>query len=62
MSDTVGSSDMGIGLGMLFGALALAGAAVMYLAVDDQVFAATGFAVAVIAGSIAIGALHVYGE
>ncbi|QSG06748.1 DUF7525 family protein [Halapricum desulfuricans] len=55
------SSDMDVGLAMLFGALAIAGTAVMYLAVDTQVLAATGFAVAVTAGALAVGALHVYG-
>ncbi|QSG09320.1 DUF7525 family protein [Halapricum desulfuricans] len=55
------SSDMDVGLAMLFGALAVAGAAVMYLAVDAQLLAATGFAIAVAAGALAIGALHVYG-
>lgn len=53
-------SDRDIGLAMAFGTLAIAGAAVMYLAVETQLLAATGFGVALIAGALAIGALHVY--
>jgi len=55
-------SDMGIGLAMAFGALAIAGAAVMYLAVETQLLAATGFGVALLTGALAVGALHVYGS
>ncbi len=61
MSQTT-RSDMDIGLAMAFGAVAIAGAAVMYLAVETQLLAATGFGVALIAGGLAVGALHVYGS
>jgi len=61
MTETASSSDLGVGLAMAFGALALVGAAVMYLAAEAQQLAAGGFAVAVLAGGLAITALHVYG-
>jgi hypothetical protein len=53
---------MGIGLSMLFGAVGVLGAGVMYLAADQQTIAAGGFALAMLAGALAIGALHVYGN
>lgn len=60
MAETASASDMGIGLSILFGALAVLGAVTMYLAADDQVVAAGGFGLAVLAGSLAVAALHVY--
>lgn len=60
MTETGAESDMSIGLGVLFGTLALAGAAVMYLGVENQLYAGTGFAVAVLAGGLAIAGLHLY--
>jgi hypothetical protein len=62
MTETATGSDMGVGLAMLFGAIALAGAGMMYLAADAQEIAAGGFAVAVLAGGLAVAALHVYGS
>jgi hypothetical protein len=62
MTETATGSDMGFGLAMAFGAVALAGAGVMYLAAETQELAAGGFAVAVLAGGLAIAALHVYSE
>ena len=62
MTETASASDMGIGLSMLFGAVGVLGAGVMYLAADQQTIAAGGFALAMLAGALAIGALHVYGN
>ena len=61
MTETATGSDLGIGLAMAFGALGLVGAAVMYLAAETQEIAAGGFALAVLAGGLAVAALHVYG-
>ncbi|MUV88920.1 hypothetical protein GJ629_02600 [Halapricum sp. CBA1109] len=60
MAETATASDMGIGLSMLFGALAIVGAGIMYVAAEDQIVAAGGFGLAVLAGSLSIAALHVY--
>jgi hypothetical protein len=45
---------------MLFGVLGLLGAITMFVAVDDQVVAGAGFALAVLAGSLSIAAFHLY--
>jgi hypothetical protein len=61
MSETVGQSDMGIGLAMLFGVLAVVAAAAMAVTVETQVVAAWSFAGAVVAGTLSVAALHLYG-
>ncbi|MFW5974269.1 MAG: DUF7525 family protein [Natrialbaceae archaeon] len=53
-------SEMGFGLTILFSVLALAGALLMLLGAADNLVAATGFAVAVGAGSAAVAAAHVF--
>jgi fructose-specific phosphotransferase system IIC component len=61
MAETVAASDMGIGLAMFFGVLALVGAAGMYVMAAQQVLAAWSFAGAIIAGTLAVAAVHLYG-
>lgn len=60
MAETATGSDKAVGLGMLFGLLGVAGAVVMYVAAADQVTAGFGFALAMLAGSLAIAAIHVF--
>lgn len=54
------SSEKGIGLAILFVLLGLGGAVGMYVGSAENLVAAAGFAVAVIGGSLAIAARHVY--
>jgi len=61
MSETVARSDMGIGLAMFFVVVAIVGAAGMFVAASDQIIAAWSFAGAMIAGSLAVVAVHLYG-
>jgi len=60
MTETAVGSDKAIGLGLIFGLLSIAGALVMYVAVTDQVTAGFGFALAMIAGSIAVSVIHIF--
>lgn len=60
MAETATGSDKAVGLGMLFGLLGVAGAIVMYVAAADQVTAGFGFALAMLAGSLAIAAIHLF--
>lgn len=60
MVATEAQSDKATGLGFVFGALAVAGAVVMYVAASQQVLAGWGFALAVLAGSLAVAAIHVF--
>lgn len=62
MSETVGHSDVGIGLALAFGLVAVLAAVAMAVTVHDQVVAGWSFAVAMVAGSLAVAALHVFGE
>ena len=61
--ETTAASDKSIGLTVLFGALGFAAALGMFLtAIDhDQLGSGIAFAVAMIAGAMAIGAVHIYG-
>lgn len=61
MAETVGPTDMGIGLAMVFTVLAVVAAAGMAVAVEFQVVTAWLFAAAMVAGTIAVAAPHVYG-
>jgi hypothetical protein len=61
MSGTAGPSDMGFGLGILFGVLAVVAAGVMAVTVETQVVAAWAFAGATIAGALSVAAFHIYG-
>jgi hypothetical protein len=61
MADTGLQSDKALGLGFVFGMLSVVGAAVMYIAAADQLTAGWGFALAVLAGSLAVAAIHVFG-
>lgn len=56
---TAESTDMGLGLGLAFGALAVGGALVSLLAPGTEI-AAWGFAAAMTLGALAVAALHVY--
>ncbi|MFB6150746.1 MAG: hypothetical protein ABEJ40_02965 [Haloarculaceae archaeon] len=60
MSETAGRSDMGIGLALFFGVLAVVAAGGMAAMVDDHVVAGWSFAVALGAGILSIAALHRY--
>lgn len=60
MADTAIRSDKAIGLGLVFGALAVLGSVVMYVAAAQQVVAGWGFALAVLAASVAVAAIHVF--
>ncbi|PSP52310.1 hypothetical protein BRC67_05155 [Halobacteriales archaeon QH_3_68_24] len=62
MSETAGRSDMGIGLALLFGALAVVAAGGMAVTVETQVVAAWSFAGAVVAGTLSVAVLHLYGD
>ncbi|MFB6143428.1 MAG: hypothetical protein ABEJ30_08830 [Halorientalis sp.] len=53
-------SDKAVGLGLAFGVLSVVGALVMYLQAAQQVVAGWGFALAVVAGCLAVAALHLF--
>jgi len=53
------STDMGIGLTLLFGAIAVLGAGVMAIGAPDEI-AAWGFAAAVVFACLAIVSVHVF--
>jgi hypothetical protein len=56
------STDKELGLGLLFGVVALVGALLMYVAAvgHDQVLSGWGFAAAMVAGGLAVLAIHLY--
>lgn len=56
-------SDKGVGLTVLFALLGVGGAVVMFSAgmAHDQLLSGWGFAGAMVAGTLAIAATHVYG-
>ncbi|WP_425492269.1 DUF7525 family protein [Halovivax gelatinilyticus] len=54
-------TDRGVGLTLLFGALALLASGVMAVGAPDQI-AAWGFAAAIVFGCLAIAAVHLYWE
>ena len=62
MATTSASSDKGFGLTVLFAILAFLGVVGMFVAglTGDQLVAAVGFAVAVIAASLAVSATHLF--
>ncbi|MFC7155320.1 hypothetical protein ACFQPA_07610 [Halomarina halobia] len=62
MTETASATDMELGLALVFGLIGLGGAVVMYAAAvgENQVLSAWGFAAAMLAGALAIAALHVY--
>lgn len=60
MSQSATASDKAVGLGLLFGLLAVGGAMVMFVLSTEQVLAGWGFALAIVAGALAIGAIHVF--
>ncbi|WP_123534209.1 DUF7525 family protein [Halosimplex salinum] len=62
MTEAAAGSDMGIGLGLAFGALAVAGALGMLVAYSDQVVAGWSFALAMTAGILSIAGVHLYGR
>lgn len=59
---TAVDTDMEVGLGLAFAAVALLGSVAMYLAagMHDQVLAGWGFALAMLTASLALAAMHVY--
>ena len=62
MNETAGRSDMGIGLALLFGALAVVAAGGMAVTVETQVVAAWSFTGAIGAGTLSVAVLHMYGD
>lgn len=56
---TADATDMGLGLGLIFGALAVGGALVSLMAPGTEI-AAWGFAAAMTLGTLAVAAIHVY--
>ena len=58
--NTAESTDLGLGLGLTLGALAVGGTLVTLLAPGTEA-AAWGFAAAMTLGALAIAAIHVYG-
>lgn len=62
MVESAPTSDMEMGLAMLFGLLGLGSAFVLYVAATghNQVLSGWSFAAAMIAGTILITALHIY--
>jgi hypothetical protein len=61
MTETAGESDMGMGLALLFGVVAVVAAVGMAVTVETQVVAAWFFAAAMVAGTLAVAAPHLYG-
>jgi len=59
MAETGLQSDKSLGLGLVFGIVAIIGALVMFIA-SDQLTTGWGFALAMIAGSIAVAAIHIF--
>ncbi|WP_244605321.1 DUF7525 family protein [Halorhabdus rudnickae] len=57
---TASTAEKGFGLSILFVVVALLGALGMLLGAEDQLIAATGFAVAIVAGSLSIAVRHVF--
>jgi len=63
MVDTARATDKGIGLAVLGAILAIFGAAVMYVgAPDDTLTSASGFAAAMVFGTLAVIAIHAHGS
>ena len=62
METAAASSDKAIGLTILLSIVALLGAVGMFVAglTGDQLIAAVGFGVAIIAGSLAVSATHLF--
>lgn len=60
MAETGLQSDKSLGLGLLFAMVALAGALVMYIGAADHLTAGWGFALAMIAGSVAVAVIHIF--
>jgi hypothetical protein len=62
METAAASSDKGIGLTILLSIVALLGVVGMFVAglTGDQLIAAVGFGVAIIAGSLAVSATHLF--
>ena len=53
------SGDTGVGLAILLSLLSVGGAFLMYLSPDDPL-AGWGFALAILAASLAVAAVHLY--
>lgn len=60
MAETGIQSDKSLGLGLVFGMIAAVGALVMFVESANNLLAGWGFALAVIAGSIAIASIHIF--
>lgn len=61
MATTTGTTDKGIGLLLVLGAVAVLGAVGMYVGAPEDA-AAWSFALAMVAGALAVIAVHLYGE
>jgi len=62
MTETATGSDMGIGLGLAFVVVAVVAALGMLVAYSDQVVAGWSFALAMVAGTLSVAAIHLYGD
>ena len=60
MTETASRSDKGVGLGILFGLLGVGGAVGMLVFASDHLIAGWSFALAMVAGALAIAAIHLY--
>jgi len=63
METASAASDKGIGLTVLFAIVALVGVAGLFAGglAGEQLLAAVGFAVAIVAASLAVSATHLFG-
>jgi hypothetical protein len=62
MSETATSTDLGFGLGLIFGAMAILGAALMFLTASDHLLAGWSFGLAMLAAALSVAALHLFTE
>lgn len=60
MSESVAATDLGLGLGLFFGVLAVVGAIGMFVTHANHLAAGAGFAIAIVAGALSIAAIHLY--
>ncbi|PSP82956.1 hypothetical protein BRC83_07905 [Halobacteriales archaeon QS_1_68_17] len=60
MVETEARSDMGIGLGLLFGGVGVVGALAMFVGAANQQVAGWGFALAMTAAAVSVAAIHLW--
>jgi hypothetical protein len=62
MSEIATSTDLGFGLGLLFGVMAVVGAASMFLNASDHLLAGWSFGLAMLAAGLSVAAYHLFTE